>query len=317
MWDQFNEAWKNLAEKMEGWFNALVVNLPNILLAVVVLVLSVFASRFVKKGVRRALKKTTNNGTVIGVLSNFVTAIFLVLMLFLILGILNLDKALTSLLAGAGVVGLAVGLALQDPMINLFSGILMSVRDYYKVGDLIETNDYFGRIQKINLRSTVIFSPQGQEVIIPNKEVLQKPLVNYSHNGKRRIDLSCGVSYGDDLEMVKDVALEAIRDNVDYNKSRPLELYFTEFGDSSINFVLRFWKDITAQGDFLSAKDQAIIALKKAFDTNGITIPFPIRTLDFGIVGGERLDEMKIAEEFSLSVSESPKGTNGNSTSQN
>lgn len=294
MFNQFKEAWSELVDKMGNWFSNLIVNIPNILLAVLILITSIFLARYIRKGVKKILAKTTDNGTVVGVISNFATSIFLVFMLFVILGVLNLDKALTSLLAGAGVIGLAVGLALQDPMINLFSGILMSVRDYYKVGDLIETNDFFGRIQNITLRSTIIITPQGQEVIIPNKEILQKPLVNFTHNGRRRIDVECGVAYGDDLDAVKAIAIDAIKSSMNYTEAQPVEMYFTEFGDSSINFVLRFWKNVTAQADYLSAKDQAIIALKKAFDKNNITIPFPIRTLDFGVVGGLRLDELNL-----------------------
>ncbi|MEM6967158.1 MAG: mechanosensitive ion channel family protein, partial [Bacteroidota bacterium] len=197
------------------------------------------------------------------------------------------------LLGTAGVIGLAVGLALQDPLINLFSGVLMSVKDYYQVGDIIESNGYFGKIKKITLRSTVIDQPDGQEVIIPNKDVLQNPLKNYSHNGRRRIELDCGVAYGDDLEKVESIALEAInKSGLDFRESAPIEFFYTEFGDSSINFRVRFWKNITSQGDYHKARHVAIKALKKAFDQNDITIPFPITTLDFGVVGGVRVDDI-------------------------
>ena len=292
MLDQLQESWNNLLEKLIGWFDALVVALPNIILAALVGGIAVFLSKYIRKSVERFLQKVTGNNTLVSVGSNFITAIFFLITLFLVLSILNLDKALTSLLAGAGVIGLAVGLALQDPMINLFSGVLMSVRDYYNIGDLIETNGYFGTIEKINLRSTVVLSPEGQEIIIPNKHVLQNPLVNFSNNGRRRIDISCGVAYGDDLKEVRSIAVKAIKEGVEYDKDRSVEFFFNEFGDSSINFTLRFWKKITGQAAYLAAQSEAIIALKTAFDEKGITIPFPIRTLDFGVVGGERLDEL-------------------------
>jgi len=178
-------------------------------------------------------------------------------------------------------------------MANLFSGILMSVRDHYRMGDLVETNGFFGKIDRISLRSTVLLSPQGQEVIIPNKEVLQNPLINYSHNGSRRIDITCGVAYGDDLEKVKKVALAAIQNSdLKTQEHKPIDLFFTDFGDSSINFKLTFWKRVTVQRDYSAAQSQAIMAIKKAFDENGITIPFPITTLDFGVVGGVGIDEL-------------------------
>lgn len=298
MLERFNESFGKLIAKLGEWLDAIVVMLPNLVLAALVLGISLLAARYLKKVTQKALVRTGANGTVVSVLTNIIVAAFMLISLFVVLNILNLDDALTALLGTAGVAGLAVGLALQDPLVNLFSGVLMSVKDYYKVGDLIETNGYFGKILKITLRSTVILTPQGQEVIIPNKEVLQNPMINFSHNGRRRIDISCGVAYGDDLERVKEIAVNAIEKDLKFNDSKPVELFFNEFGDSSINFTLRFWKRVTAQADFLEAQSQAIIALKKAFDKEGITIPFPIQTLDFGVVGGLPINEVYPPEKM-------------------
>lgn len=280
--DRFKEALENLYEKLSDWVEALILSLPNVVLASLFLVVSFFLARYLRKVIKKLLDRSPANQTVSSFLGNLAVSLFILFSLFVVLNILNLSEALTALLGTAGVAGLAVGLALQDPLINLFSGVLMSVREYYKIGDLVESNGYFGVIQKVNLRTTVILLLDGQEVVIPNKDILQNPLKNYSHNKRRRVELSCGVSYDDDLEKVKKVAIQAVEQcGLDRNETRPIELYFTEFGDSSINFTLRFWKNITEQKDYLSARDQAIIALKKAFDEKGITIPFPIRTLDF------------------------------------
>ncbi len=301
MLTQFQEAFQKLLAKLNSWLDGIVLALPNIVLALVVLVASFFAARFLKKGAQKMLFRATGNQTVVSVISNVIVALFMVLVGFIVLSILNLNDAFTALLGTAGVIGLAVGLAMQDPLINLFSGILMSVRDKYAIGDLVKTNDYFGIIQKIDLRSTIIATPEGQLVIIPNKDVLQNPLVNFSRSGERRVDLECGVSYNDDLEEVQEIALEAIeQSDIDLKKNKPIELYFKEFGDSSINFVLRFWFNATSQREYLKARSQAVIALKKAFDKNGITIPFPIRTLDFGIVGGVRLDDLYPSQKLSV-----------------
>ena len=293
MFQQFSIAISKLYDKLVGWFNEIILSLPNIVLAAIVLVISIYLSRYFSKLVKKALFKTTKNKTVVGVLSSVAVAAFMIVSLFIVLNILNLSDAVTALLGTAGVIGLAVGLALQDPLINLFSGVLMSVREYYQVGDLIETNGFFGKISKITLRSTVISQPDGQEVIIPNKEVLQNPLKNFSHNGRRRIELDCGVAYGDDLEKVEQVAINAIKNSgLDFRESSPIEFFYMEFADSSVNFRIRFWKNITSQADYYKARHIAIKALKKAFDQNNITIPFPITTLDFGVVGGVRVDDI-------------------------
>lgn len=299
MLDQFSNSFNKLIAKLQGWLDEFILGLPNFIIAAIVLSISIFVARNLKTIARKGLAKTGANKTVVGLLSNMLVAVFMLLSIFVILNILDLSDALTALLGTAGVAGLAVGLALQDPLVNLFSGVLMSVRDYYKIGDLVETNSYFGRILKINLRSTVILSPQGQEIIIPNKEVLQNPLINFSHNGKRRVDVSCGVAYGDDLEKVKEIAIRAIEESgLDIRETKPIEFFYTSFGGSSVDFTIRFWKNITAQADYLAAKSAAIIALKKAFDKNGITIPFPITTLDFGVVGGLPINKIYPPEQM-------------------
>ncbi len=305
MFTQFNDSLKKLYDKLSSWVDEVVLALPNFILAAIVLAISIFVARHLKKLVTRALLKATDNQTVIGVLSNIVVAAFMILALFVVLNILNLSDAVTALLTGAGVLGLAVGLALQDPLMNLFSGVLMSVKDYYRVGDVVETNGFFGKISKITLRSTVIELTDGQEALISNKDVLNNPLKSFSHKKHRRIDVTCGVSYGDNLEKAKKVALEAVKNSgLKFSKSKPIELFFTGFGDSSIDFTLRFWQDITSQADYLAGQSTAIIAIKKAFDENEITIPFPIRTLDFGVSGGLGIDQIYPPEQFKKEAKE-------------
>ncbi len=290
--DNINASLEVFWEKIQEWLNALIAGLPNLILAAFVLVIAVFLSRYVRKYITKLIGRFSNNLTINSLISNIATAAFLLIMLFIVLGILGLDTALTSLLAGAGVVGLAVGLAVQDPLMNVFSGILMSTKSLYNVGDLVETNGYFGIIEAVNLRSTILRKLTGEMVLLPNTSVIQSPLINYSASGLRRIDLSCGISYGDDLEKVKAVTLNAITSHVDYDNNRPVEFFYESFGDSSINFIVRYWLSETSQKSWLEARSQGIMALKAAFDQNDIMIPFPIRTLDFGIKGGEKLDSM-------------------------
>ncbi|MEM9999217.1 MAG: mechanosensitive ion channel family protein, partial [Bacteroidota bacterium] len=208
------------------------------------------------------------------------------------LGLIGLDRAVTTLLAGAGVLGLALGFAFQDIAANFIAGVLIAVRSPFDLGDLVQTNGHTGTISDINLRATHVRTFQGQEVIIPNSQVYQNPLVNYTHVGSRRIDLGCGVGYGDNLQYAEDVAKEALSAVSTRDADRDVTLFWTEFGDSSINFVASYWVDFQGQADFLTAQSEGIKRLKTAFDDSGVTIPFPIRTLDFGPNGGIDLREM-------------------------
>ena len=149
-----------------------------------------------------------------------------------------------------------------------------------------------GLVEKIDLRVTVIKTFQGLHVIIPNKDVFQTPVTNYTKTNERRIDLEVGVSYGDDLEQVKEVAINAVAQLPYLLPDKEIKLFYTAFGDSAINFTLMLWVSYPDEPGFLQAQSDAIISIKKAFDAHNITIPFPIRTLDFGIKGGIGINEI-------------------------
>ncbi|MCA9514891.1 MAG: mechanosensitive ion channel family protein, partial [Myxococcales bacterium] len=187
-------------------------------------------------------------------------------------------------------IGIALGFAFQDIAANFVSGVLLAINRPFEVGDLIESADFKGRVEQITLRWTQGRSLDGQVVFLPNKEVFENPITNYNRAPDRRVAVEIGVAYGDDLEKAEQIALSAVEKLGIHKPERPLELFYTAFGDSSINFVLRFWVE-SSQHAWLAARSAAIKAVKVAFDDAGITIPFPIRTLDFGVVGGEPLRE--------------------------
>ncbi|MDX1636458.1 MAG: mechanosensitive ion channel family protein [Balneolaceae bacterium] len=286
------DAYQLIAGKLETWLDTAIQMLPNLAVAVLVLIIFFTLGKLVRKAVTKLLEKTTQNRTIINLLETVAGVLVVGVGILFALQILQLEDTVTSILAGAGIIGLAIGFAFQDIASNFISGIMLSIRHPFGIGDIIETNGFYGTVQKLNLRNTILKTPQGQIVYIPNKSVFDSPLQNFTKGNERRVDLSCGISYGDDLEKARDLALEAVRklDSIDPN--RDVEFFYNEFGGSSINFVIRFWVDFRANPDFWQAQNDAIIAIKQAFDENGIDIPFPIRTLDFGIKGGEKLNSM-------------------------
>ncbi|MEP5612909.1 MAG: mechanosensitive ion channel domain-containing protein [Cyclobacteriaceae bacterium] len=289
-----NEAIKLVIGKIETWLESLATMFPNLVVAILVLVAFIFIARLTRKLARKVLGRFSNRVAVNTLFTTFVYIITLGVGLVIALNVLQLERTITSLLAGAGILGLALGFAFQDIAANFISGILMAFRQPIKVGDIIETNDYMGKVERIDLRVTVLRTFQGLNVIIPNKDVFQNPMTNYTKTNDRRIDLELGVSYADDLEKVRDVAEKTIQGLPFLLKGREVNMFYEEFGASSINFKVMFWVEYPDQPGFLKARSEAIIAIKKAFDENEITIPFPIRTLDFGIKGGEKLSEMQL-----------------------
>ncbi|MEQ9321497.1 MAG: mechanosensitive ion channel family protein, partial [Polyangiaceae bacterium] len=278
-----------LAGKVEGWVEGFIVMLPNLVVALVVVALFSLAAKWVAKLASRLVKRVTNNesfSSLVGTIASVATRIVGV---FVALSMLQLDKTVTSLLAGVGVVGLALGFAFQDIAANFMSGIFMAVRRPFKPGDLVEVDGRLARVESVELRSTHVTTTDGLWIQIPNKDVFQNAIINYTKTPKRRMDLSVGVAYSDDLEKARSVATEAVHEIPKRDHEREVELFYDSFGDSSINFVVRVWLESSEQKDYLAARSEAIIAIKKAFDKAQLTIPFPIRTLDFGAgdVGGK------------------------------
>ena len=285
-----NQAFELIVDKLSVWVQEFILLLPNIALAAVIMVFGIMISKFIRKYIRKIFKKVFHNEALINLFTSLVYVFLLGVTLFVALSVLQLDKAVTSILAGAGIIGLALAFAFQDIAANVMSGIVISIRRPLRIGDIVKVKDHMGVIVEINLRDSVIKTFQGQMVIIPNKDLLQNPIENYSLMGKRRMDLTVGVSYGEDLERVRDITLKAVAD-IEGTTDDEITFFYQEFGDSSINFDIRIWVNTAEQVEFLQVKSDAVMRIKKAFDQNNITIPFPIRTLDFGIKGGQPLSE--------------------------
>jgi len=286
------KAYDLIVEKLSDWGSMLIKMLPNLLLAVIVLVVGLFLARRLKRLAAKMLHRVSHRGMINGLLVSIIHLSLIAVVVFAALSILQLDKAVTSLLAGVGILGLGLAFAFQDIAANFISGVFISFRRPLRVGDIVKVNDYMGKVETINLRDTVVKTFQGQMVIIPNKDIFQNPIENFSLLGKRRMDLTVGVSYGDDLQKVKEITLAAVEGMEHLAEDETSTLFYNEFGDSSINFVLRIWVNTPEQPVYLTVMSDAVMRIKKAYDENDITIPFPIRTLDFGIKGGEKLSEV-------------------------
>jgi small conductance mechanosensitive channel len=282
MKSQLSEAYNLLITKLEAWFNAIVSNIPNLILAIVVLVAAYFIAKYVKKYVTKFVAKKVQQNSITNMIGTLSSVVVVLAGLFLALGILNLSKTLTSLLAGAGVAGLAIGLALQGTLSNTFAGIVLSFRKKIQIGHWVETNGYSGEVIDINLKDFTIKEADNNMVIIPNKMILDNPMKNYTLTTKMRVFLECGVGYESDLDHVQQLTKETICKTFDQiEKPEDVEFYYTEYGGSSINYLCRFWIDADNALEKMRSKSKAIIEIKKAYDKENINIPFPIRTLQF------------------------------------
>ena len=286
-----------LVDKFFDWGNNMINLLPNLIVAILIFILFILLARLARKGIARLLSRLTDNEAVVRLVAKIVYLVVFGIGILVSLEALHLDRAVTSVLAGVGVIGLGLGIAFQDLAANFISGVSMAVKNQVKINDIIQTGDFYGKVSYVGLRETILQTVQGQSVIIPNKEIYQNPMIHYTTHHMRRIDLAVGISYGEDLHMVEKITVSAIQKLDFLLKGKEVKFYYTEFGSSSINFQVQYWIYFHNHAEYLHAISEGIKAIKDAYNQAGITIPFPIRTLDFGIKGGTPLSEMLGSKE--------------------
>lgn len=269
--------------------------LPKFVAALAVFLLFYFLGKIIKTfSLKFYTKIFSKNQDIARFISISVYAVLIITGIFLALEILGLESVLTKLLAGAGIVGIVAGFAFKDIASNAFAGFLLNMQKPFKEGDWVTVDNNFGTIKDIGWITTSIKTISGQEVFVPNQLIYNNSFTNYSTFKKRRVILQSGVSYGDDLDLVKKVAIDEISQIESLLKKQDIDFYFTSIGGSAYNFEVRFWIKFNKQTDYLNAMSEAIMRIKRRFEQENISIAYPVQTLDFGVKGGVNLFDKPI-----------------------
>ena len=173
-----SEAIGGIYDKLADWLDSIILNLPNFILAVLVFIVFIFIAKYVSKILNRLLLRRKIQHSVRDISIRILKLVIISFGFFIALGLLNLDKLLTSILAGAGVVGLAIGLALQGTLSNTVSGVILSFLPEIQIGDWVETNGYAGEVLEVNLRNIVIKQNDNNHVVIPNTKIVEDAFKN-------------------------------------------------------------------------------------------------------------------------------------------
>ncbi len=222
--------------------------------------------------VRRLLIKLKVDET----LRKFFTSLTkITLLVFVVLAALStLGIQTTSFIAVIGAAGLAVGLALQGSLSNFASGVLLIAFRPLKSGDLVEAGGHLGRVKEVHIFNTILLSLDNKRVIIPNSKVTGDSIVNYSAEGFLRVDLVFGIGYGDNISKAKQILEQIIADDERVLKDPPSMVAVSELGDSSVNFVVRPYVKVE---DYWGVYFDVTEKVKRTFDDQGVSIPFPQR----------------------------------------
>lgn len=244
----------------------------RILAALAIFVVGKIVAKSIRSLIRRVMKKKE----VDDLLTSFVCTVSYVIMMVVIViaAIGQLGIQTTSLVAVLGAAGLAIGFALQGSLANFASGILILILHPFKSGDFIEGAGVAGSVENIGLLTTDLKTPDNRKIIVPNSRIMGDNIINYTARDIRRMDLVVGVSYGDDLDKVKEVIEDILSSDERILKEPAPLVGVVEMANSSVNLVVRPWVKTSEYWSLFYYLQETI---KKRFDAEGISIPFPQR----------------------------------------
>jgi small conductance mechanosensitive channel len=258
---------KLIYDKIYAWVKLAIAMLPNLVVAAIVLVLFVLLARLVKKLVFKLVSRLSDSPALAGLFSSVTYFLVLFIGLFIALDVLKLDKTVSSLLAGAGIIGLALGFAFQDLTANFISGIFITFRKPFEVGHQIETNGFTGTVENIQLRSTTLRTIDGLHVIIPNKDIFQKPIINHSLTAERRVSLTFNAPINNEQTgHARDLIQRELADLPHIATHKPCNVLFSNIDGANIKITVSCWvnnENVDIYDETMHAIIKEVIAVLK------------------------------------------------------
>lgn len=261
---------------LQEWLKSLVDFLPKIIAAIVIFIGTVYGAGLIARSVKKFSEKKIESPELLQLIYRVTRWAILIVGTVVALDQVNFD--VTGFIAGLGVAGFTIGFALQDIAKNFISGLLLLYRQPFVLGDAVKVSTFTGTVNQINIRDTVIKTFDGELVIIPNTEVFENPIVNYTHTLLRRQSVTIGLGYEEDIDEAKAIFLQTI-DAVEGVKDDPApSIYVDDLGDSVVVLKAYYWSN-QKDNNLLEIQSQVITAIKNVAEEKGINLPYPIQTI--------------------------------------
>ena len=242
----------------------------SLLMALAILIVGRQLVKLILRLITVALEKSKVEDTVRIFVTNLLNTLLMILVFIAAINQLGIET--TSIIAVLGAAGLAIAQALQGSLSNFAAGILIVIYRPYKVGDYIEAGNHPGTVKDIQIFSTVLKTPDNKIVVVPNGSIMNGSIVNYSDQDTRRVDLIISCSYEDDIDKVRSILEDILKKEKRILKDPKPQIAVAELADSSVNFIFRPWVKRT---DYLPVYYSLLEEVKKRFDKEGISIPYP------------------------------------------
>ena len=262
----------NLSDYLDQIVNLVLLYVPQIVTALLVLIIGLWVIRLIGNGFDRFSKRTNMDESLRRFLSSLIRLGLKIILLISVVSMLGVATA--SLIAILGATGLAIGLSLQGSLGNLAGGVLILLFKPFKVGDFIDAQGFMGSVNAIEIFNTVLKTPDNKTIIIPNGALSNGPITNFSTEATRRVDFVFGIGYSDDISKAKTVLQQLVNNDSRILKDPAPQIVLSELGDSSVNFTVRVW---CQSSDYWSIYFDMQEKVKFAFDKEQISIPFPQR----------------------------------------
>ncbi|MCC5845408.1 MAG: mechanosensitive ion channel [Verrucomicrobia bacterium] len=244
--------------------------LVNLAIAIAILLIGKIVAFSIRKLIKKVMTARKIDGTIIGFVAGLVYAIIMVGVVLAALQRIGVQT--TSFVAIIGAAGLAIGLALQGSLANFAAGFMLILFKPFKVGNFIEAGGTAGIVEEIDIFTTTLRTPDNRVIIVPNNAITSGAITNVNARDTRRIDLTIGVSYNDDLRAVKDLLLKILDEDERVLKDPAPTVGVLELGDSSVNFCVRPW---VKASDFFPTMMDLNMTIKERIEAAGFSIPFP------------------------------------------
>ncbi|NEG91848.1 small-conductance mechanosensitive channel MscS [Leclercia adecarboxylata] len=248
----------------------------NIVAAIAIIVIGMIVARIISNAVNRVMRARHIDATVADFLSALVRYGVIAFTLIAALGRVGVQTA--SVIAVLGAAGLAIGLALQGSLSNLAAGVLLVTFRPFRSGEYVDLGGVAGTVLQVQIFSTTLRSADGRMVVIPNGKIIANNIINFSREPVRRNEFIIGVAYDSDIEKVKQLLTNIIESDDRILKDREMTVRLNELGASSINFVVRVWSN---SSDLQSVYWDVLERIKRDFDVNGISFPYPQMDVNF------------------------------------
>lgn len=243
-----------------------------IVMAIVVLIVGLMVIKWIVKTIGRLMEKRNVDASLRPFMLTMIGTLLKIMLVISVIGMVGIET--TSFIAVLGAAGLAVGMALSGTLQNFAGGVIILILKPFKVGDFIDGAGHAGTVREIQIFYTYMTTPGGQEIILPNSALSNNSITNYSFNPSRRLDMTFGIGYDDDIDKAKAILQKIADEESRFLEDKGVNIFVEALADSSVNFRLRAWAN---SSDYWDISNNLSEKVKKAFDAAGISIPYPQR----------------------------------------